>query len=409
MKIRNAKLHHGFKAYIQGVCHNSLEWGPGRPQFEAFLDSLQKEESVVETVRWWDPDAEPRGEISKWALSFSYKYQDALLTLAWDEQVFDQVYEDFECFLYSRTLRVTYASPLYFFECSLSEPIELNTGVGIARAKDIKNIALLFNRFEVERYVWQKSDWCIYAYINISKSKPRSDSLNLSATAKIENVLTSLRLIDGTPVYVGTFYSDEGSPFAGIHGGYRSMMHGPLFGLPSSEYVTFRKYTLEGDNVDNLIRVYQWLSALTGSDYDFLRVPVSRFNASYMHVRSEDELIDLCIAMESLYVGEYQELGYKLALRGAYFLEHDAQKCSATFKRIRQVYKARSDIVHGGRKQPANLDELVSYAQEYLRRSILKLLSNPDDMRRIRETPKKEKLHFLDELILKGDSKSDSG
>ena len=395
---------------MQGVCRNSLEWGPGRPQFEDFLDSLQKEESVVETVRWWDPDAEPRGEISKWALSFSHKYQDALLTLAWDEQVFNQVYEDFESFLYSRDLRVTYASPLYFFECTLSEPIELNTGVSIARAKDIKNIEPLFDRFEVGGgYVWHKSDWCIHAYINIPKSEPRADSLDPSATAKIENVLTSLRLINITPVYVGALYSDEGSPFAGIHGGYKSIMPRSLFGLPSSEYVRFSTYILEGGNVDNLKRVYQRLSALTGSDYDFLRVPVSRFNASYMHVRSEDELIDLCIAMESLYVGEYQELGYKLALRGAYFLEHDAQKCSATFKRIRQVYKARSDIVHGGRKQPANLDELVSYAQEYLRRSILKLLSNPDDMRRIRKIPEKEELHFLDELILKGDSKSDGG
>ncbi|GAG61122.1 unnamed protein product, partial [marine sediment metagenome] len=45
----------------------------------------------------------------------------------------------------------------------------------------------------------------------------------------------------------------------------------------------------------------------------------------------------------------------------------------------------------------------------YLQRSILKLLSNPDDMRRIRKIPEKEELHFLDELILKGDSKSDGG
>jgi hypothetical protein len=115
------------------------------------------------------------------------------------------------------------------------------------------------------------------------------------------------------------------------------------------------------------------------------------------------------VARESLYVGEYQELGYKLALRGAYFLEHDTKKRSDAFERIREVYKARSDIVHGGRKRPTNLDELVSYAQEYLQRSILKLLSNPDDMRRIRKIPEKEELHFLDELILKGDSKSDGG
>lgn len=405
----NAKLYHKFKSYIQGLCHNSLEWGPGRPQFEAFLDFLQKEKTVAETIRWLEPDAEPGEEISKWALSFSHKYQNALSTLVWNEQGFNQIYEAFERFLYSQALRVTYAVPLYFFECNLSQPIELDTDVGIARAHDIENVEPLFNRFEAGRgYIWQKSNWCIYTHMNISKAEPRSDRLEPSVTAKIENVLTSLRLIDSALVYVGDIHCDEGSPFAGIHGGYRSITHSPLFGLPSSEYIIFSTYTLEKDKANNLMRVYRQLSRLSSPNHDFLRVPVSRFNASYMHLDTNDKLIDLSIAMESLYVGEYQELAYKLALRGAYFLEYDAEKRRHAFMRSKQVYKARSDIVHGRLKPPTNLDELVNYAQEHLRRSILKLLSNAADMRRISKKPKEQELHFLDELILRGDCKRNS-
>lgn len=416
MKIQNETLYHKFKTYIQGVCHDSLEWGPGRPQFEAFLNFLQKEEPVVETVRWWKPDADPRAEISSWVLAFSHRYQNALSTLVWNKQVFDQVYDVFEGFIYSHTLRVTYITPIYFFECDSSERIRLDTDVGIARPCDIENIEPVLKAFKEEAtYFWTEYEWCIYAHINISKTEPRRDRpVELSASAKIEDVLTSLRLINDALVYVGSLYCTEGSPFAGIHGGHISLLPRQPFGLPLLGYLVLSTYKLDKDRVDNLRQVYRVLSALSRSDRDSLHIPLSRLNVSYMHSDMRDKLIDLCIAMESLYLRETQELAYKLALRAAYFLEHEAERRSHAFQRIKQIYAERGKIVHGTAKKRTALDELtlqqlVDDAEEYLRRSIIKLLSNPDDIRQISKKPKERELHSLDKLILSSGTESHGG
>lgn len=410
MEVRNKPVYERIKRYIRGAYNSSLDWSPGRPQFEDLLDFLGSLETVVDSVRWWEPETELRGEISKWMLSLSYSYQDRLGSLVWDEQVFNQIYKKFESFLYSENLIVTSIAPLFSFKCDLTEPIKLDTDVGIIPREYNVNIKCWLNRFEIEdKHFSEDYSWCIFTKRKCPKSHSKERGSNYSEDiAKLENVLISLRLLHSGPIHAGPLCSDEGSPFAGIHGGYRVIYpHSVLKRLPA-DYMVFQLYALKGGEIERLQQIYNQMASLSERSRKFLDIPLSRFHDSYERQNERDKLIDLCISLESLYVREKDELAYRLALRCAYFLEED--ELTETFRAVKDIYDARSKIVHGASRQPnkEQLGKLVIGAEEYARRSICKLLSDKAYVDKISRKPQGQELHFLDEVILKKHSRTES-
>ncbi len=100
-----------------------------------------------------------------------------------------------------------------------------------------------------------------------------------------------------------------------------------------------------------------------------------RFNASYYN-NLEDRLIDQMIAFESLYIGDDKELGYKLAIRAAFFLGNGIERKSI-FNHMKRAYNFRGVAVHGGEYKDKDLNELqeiTTINEEYLRCSIKKFL-----------------------------------
>ena len=121
-----------------------------------------------------------------------------------------------------------------------------------------------------------------------------------------------------------------------------------------------------------------------------------RWRKSKTHQNSEDKIIDLCIAFESLYLsGINDELKFRLSVRAAWFLgknKDDRKRLLTVFKKI---YDCRSTIIHGGelRKRTVTIDnetipvsELITEAQDLCQKSIVKILKKysedgkyPDD------------------------------
>jgi hypothetical protein len=71
--------------------------------------------------------------------------------------------------------------------------------------------------------------------------------------------------------------------------------------------------------------------------------------------RADDQLLDLMIAAEALYLGDsHTELNYKLSLRGAYWA--DSQKLQASKQQVYQLlkdaYDVRSKLAHGSPVRP---------------------------------------------------------
>jgi hypothetical protein len=102
---------------------------------------------------------------------------------------------------------------------------------------------------------------------------------------------------------------------------------------------------------------------------------LSRFNSAYQG-EPTDRLIDQMIAFEFLYVGDYKELAYKLALRTAFLLTRDQKEREVIFADMKKAYDLRSKIVHGNKQiKTSELYDIISKAEEYLRQSIRKFLA----------------------------------
>ena len=129
-----------------------------------------------------------------------------------------------------------------------------------------------------------------------------------------------------------------------------------------------------------------------------MEIPLYRFHSAYLGP-IEERLVDQIIALESLYLGDPQELSYKLAMRTAYLLANTREARSEIFDNLKKAYNYRSKIIHGNdpptREQ---LRELVPRVEEYLRQSLKKyllLLNEGNTMRKIQQ-------ELLDGSILEG-------
>lgn len=129
-------------------------------------------------MSWWEPKAEPRGEISSFVRAFSHSYQDRLGQLIWDQKVFNEIYDRFERFLYSKDLIITSISPIYLFECDLKKPVKLDTDIGIIPKEYDVNIKNLLSYFEAKhKFFSENFEWCIYTHKKVSKAQLREDIL----------------------------------------------------------------------------------------------------------------------------------------------------------------------------------------------------------------------------------------
>lgn len=91
------------------------------------------------------------------------------------------------------------------------------------------------------------------------------------------------------------------------------------------------------------------------------------------------------VCAEALFIGDKHDAGdlsYKVALRFTFFLEpDDAAKREEVFRQIRHAYSARSNIVHGNRRQK-QVQKAIKLAldvlpetEDLLRRALTKYLA----------------------------------
>ena len=116
-----------------------------------------------------------------------------------------------------------------------------------------------------------------------------------------------------------------------------------------------------------------------------LNLAIERWSRSKRSMsRLEDSFIDLRIALEALFLKDFtneysQEMRFRLALFGAWYLGADVQERQTIRKTLRDAYDSASGVVHGGDlkgdKESHEADrELLSSAQDLCRRGILKLI-----------------------------------
>ena len=140
-------------------------------------------------------------------------------------------------------------------------------------------------------------------------------------------------------------------------------------------------FPVEADEIAEALIVYEKFRSSTPGTQKRLRIPLTRLAIAADTNRSPlDRIIDLAIALESLYLpGITEELTFRLKLRAAKHLEDTVEKRRAIAKTLGVFYKIRSSVAHTG-SPPSEYDTLpdlikvLAATQAVCRRSIRKIV-----------------------------------
>jgi len=142
-------------------------------------------------------------------------------------------------------------------------------------------------------------------------------------------------------------------------------------------------YTLNFDDIPTLKNLVRKLQGTDFSKHKRLYLACKRFQRAYEEEDPEDQIIDLMIAFEALFV--------RKDIKGAWPKQKIASACSNLLGKnekekeeikniLSEAYSIRNHIVHGAKYQKTTptdinyLPKLISKVENYLRESIKKIL-----------------------------------
>ncbi|HEU4881965.1 MAG TPA: hypothetical protein VFT45_06970 [Longimicrobium sp.] len=173
---------------------------------------------------------------------------------------------------------------------------------------------------------------------------PRAIGSSTIMIPSLKQLLTALRLAQGGDVGALAFRDTLLPSFVS-----RSYASGQLpdYWLPTD--IRPPRYVLNTDAATSVLELFGLLTrAKANGRISDLDTSLRRFNQHYSRRFDEDKILDLTIVLEStLLFGDNNELSYKVALRGAALLK-DQVPPADVFRLLRDLYKARSAIVHNG-------------------------------------------------------------
>lgn len=209
----------------------------------------------------------------------------------------------------------------------------------------------------------------------------------------VDDVLSALRLFKHTRVQSTGHASWTDSPWLEANTSYQVLRQSPSFG----------QFELSESEVPQFLELWHLLE--TG--YARFGFSVRRFNLAFAPRLLADQVVDLVIAAESLFLGDLDvrdrgELRFRFALRAAKFIEHPVYSQREVFRVMRRAYDARSAIVHGGSptdtrlpdNRSADLPTFIHAVEELLRLGLRKGLSMKEDGKKLSQGEYWEALVF---------------
>ncbi|MGK5508222.1 hypothetical protein [Brevibacillus formosus] len=171
---------------------------------------------------------------------------------------------------------------------------------------------------------------------------------------------------------------------------YIITVNGNMYGI------TYLKRSLDGDKYtfdDETAGIFTSLVEQKLPSLAFRRYALSLEKKNY-----EDQLLDLWIALESLFVpdGKKGEITYKLRVRMAYYFGETALQRERIAQFVKKSYNHRSEIVHSGKLFGDKLATEVTILRAMTRAAILNIAWESVNLQDMRVR--------LDELVFTGES-----
>jgi hypothetical protein len=141
----------------------------------------------------------------------------------------------------------------------------------------------------------------------------------------------------------------------------------------------FESFRLDADDGPRLVELWEQLRHPRVRESKPLTTAVRRFGLAGERSRAEDQIIDLMIAAEAIFLpGESSESAHKLSLRAAVLLGDETTNARDVATVMKRAYNARSKLAHGSvapaLRLPdgadATLEEYVALVGEYMRRAL---------------------------------------
>lgn len=156
--------------------------------------------------------------------------------------------------------------------------------------------------------------------------------------------------------------------------------------IPSStpRHSMFESFRLDADDGPRLGQLWAELRDSRVRASKPLTTAVRRFGLAGERSRAQDQIIDLMIAAEAVFLpGESSESAHKLSLRAAVLLGDDTTDARHVATVMKRAYNARSKLAHGGEApvlrlpdgSSATLEEYVALADDYMRRTLRLLVA----------------------------------
>jgi hypothetical protein len=310
--------------------------------------------------------------------------------LIFDPQRFHELYVRVEKTLIEPTVTVTLMMPLGGFESDRS--LKLDSGVEIALLPDEEiTRCLTLGIFSPMSTTFPIAHRLPKYAIFVREAAPKEVGDRASTPPKqylerrermvetMDRVIHALRLFKrGRFVPVGRVQFDDNA-FMGGGGAYERL-------TPMSW--VFGDYNLSEEDVTEFEQFWRSMSAHGVRQTKYLDIAIRRFSYKDERRLPEDQIVDLMIAAEALFLsgsGDEATRGeqrYRLALRAGSFVESDRWSHYDVFKLMRMAYDVRSAVVHGGTpdkiKLPdgakTDMSELIVQVQEVLRLAIVKTI-----------------------------------
>lgn len=284
---------------------------------------------------------------------------------------------------------------------SFCEPIKLDETLEICRVVHSDLSAPIEDDLNDE-LLWSPL-WAIRCYYRIPKivgendplsrvdGSKRNKEIRTAVNHKMEGVIACLRLIGAQNVYAAQIVHRTRSWF------FQHSHPYPVRYIPQAHW----KEDLSSDYKDALINFWMKFESESVQNRRRIVTAARRFSLAHERYDWEDQIIDLLIAGEALFLTENTEgeLTYRLRLHSALFLSSEPTERKRIFDDMGRAYNLRSGIVHGSadltkriRKIEAReigqfgdeyrLREFIFRIQTYIRLSIFNMVmlafENPD-------------------------------
>lgn len=276
----------------------------------------------------------------------------------WTEEAFDTVSAEFFQTINTGRATVDWWAPMYNAHW-VDEPIDLDLGDNLSIVEPSSEVLLELQPRHRQSY-FEAQVW-----VQLSAREQLTVPVYPPPTRPARTAASAVRLAVGGFAFTRdiTMLPRRGAP--GIFGSF-----GGWHGLAPQVWGTNPSVVTEDSRAD----IVAMCAGLLGLSQPF-DVVLDRYEAAVSKWLPDERLIDAVIAIEALVLAgnrSTSEVTYRFALTGAWLLGSDLEHRKRVFHVLTELYRKRSDIVHGDRKVKRDLPDDASGLVVDLLRQLLR-------------------------------------